>query len=382
MKRLWDAGRVQRVWSEASHRWHGQMARLTLQPVETAKVVGVATGTSMLGFAVTRWACTAGLFGLRVSSSNLVAATVAGGLTVCIAGNVAAHAWLHSAAWAAQQYGRRDWPLHTVSPSSPTFLPLSAAFAGLSLLQFRLQGGRLRRLAPSDVMRAGSFFRQSIPAPGNDYASASIKRALNEHGLHDGCHSCGRSRKWIIGPPLSFIGDHIPPNKYAKQADIASGAVDTPGMPRGLWSRLWPFRPQKTPQVFLPQCESCSLKQSHAVRMDKRTMVSGGGMRGTCRRSSLQETVAHAPGLLTSLALSSSFCQIFPRSFRFYDVWLPFPLLLALLLLPFLDELDRLVELEHYAAERQLGLTVSPFAPLPNSSAVAKPTEKKKGGWF
>ena len=86
---------------------------------------------------------------------------------------------------------------------------------------------------------------------------------------------------------------------------------------RAWWMRLLPFlKPQKTPQVFLPQCERCSLIQSNAVRMDRRTLI-------------------------------------FPRSWRWYDVWLPFPILLTLVALPAWEELWQRWQREKKAVERE-----------------------------
>lgn len=189
-------------------------------------------------------------------------------------------------------------------PQSTSFGLLTGSVVLLSLVQFRALGGRLRVWAPSDIIRPGSFAGPSMgfAAPGNEYADAAMKRRLWLEGVKRGCHSCGRSRSWWgVGKPLPFIGDHIPPNKYAKLADAVSGAADTG--PKPWWQVLLPFlRPRKTPQVFLPQCERCSQMQSHAVRLDRRTLVA-------------------------------------PRSWRWYDLWMPWPMLLAMAALPLMEEL-------------------------------------------
>ena len=271
-----------------------------------------------------------------------------------VSSTAAAQGFLISSTLVAERRGVEDWPLLPVAPGSPSFVALSVSCGLLSFLQFRLARGRLRLWAPSDIIRPGSFAAASLPpnkAPGNEYADQAMKRLLSEQGGKFGCHSCGRSRSWFgLGPRLNFIGDHIPPNKYAKLADVASGAADPKQLRaggRGWFRRLWPFqrrtktsfppssdftqlragrawwfrllpflRPTKTPQVFLPQCERCSLIQSNAVRMDRRTLVS-------------------------------------PRSWRWRDVWFPFPVWITLLGLPAFQELVERWEAEQRGVERE-----------------------------
>lgn len=252
-----------------------------------------------------------------------MAATVGGGVGFMLSSTAAAQGFLIGSTLVAERRGVQDWPLLPVAPGSPSFVALSTSCGLLSLLQFRLARGRLRLWAPSDIIRPGSFAAASIPpnkAPGNEYADAAMKRLLGEQGGLFGCHTCGRSRSWFgFGPRLSFIGDHIPPNKYAKLADAASGASDLKQLRAGRawWFRLLPFlRPSKTPQVFLPQCERCSLIQSNAVRMDRRTLVA-------------------------------------PRSWRWRDVWFPFPIWLSLLGLPAFQELVERWEAEQRGVERE-----------------------------
>jgi hypothetical protein len=298
--------------------------------------VGTACGAAI--FAAGRVGTCLALQSLRISSHNRLAATAGGALGLVCCSSLAAHSFLLSSTLVAERRGVRNWPLLPVPPSAPTFGFLTLGWAALSLWQFRVLGGRLRYWAPSDVIRPGSFAHKALPAPGNDYADLRIKRLLTVQGGKHGCHHCGRSRSWLgMGPRLRFIGDHIPPNKYAKLADQASGAADPPGRgARPWWVRLLPFlQPARTPQVFLPQCERCSLIQSNAVRMDRRTLI-------------------------------------FPRSWRWYDVWFPLPVFLLLLLLPAWTELADRFEREKKRATRAL--------PAPPSASGGKGSNSSS--WF
>jgi hypothetical protein len=299
---MWDRGELGFSWEQRFRHLRRQWEHLSLVPRETALALAVGCTSGATVFAASRLGVSFVLQSLRISSHNRLPATVGGAAGMVVCSGLAAHTVLLSSTLVAERSGihASHWPLLPVSPASPSFALFTGLVAVLSWRQFLSLGGKgLWRWAPSDVMKAGSFAQRSMPAPGNEYADQAMKRALWQEGVRAGCHHCGRSKSWWgLGPTLSFIGDHIPPNKYAKLADAASGAVG----PKPWWQVLLPFlRPRKTPQVFLPQCERCSAIQSAAVRADRRTLI-------------------------------------FPRSWRLWDLWLPFPLLLTMLLLPFLED--------------------------------------------
>jgi len=302
---MWERGEVLHAWNQRTRVLRRQWNALRETPQEAGLAFAAGCVSGAAAFGACRLGVSFALQSLRVSSHNRLPAVLGGAAGMLVASNVAAHSTLLSSTLIAERAGIRtaDWPLLPVPLSSPSIGLFTGLVAFLSWRQFRLLGGRLHRWAPSDVMKPGSFAQRSMPAPGNEYADQAMKRALAQEGQRAGCHHCGRSRSWWgFGPPLRFIGDHIPPNKYAKLADAASGATATG--PRPWWQVLLPFlRPAKTPQVFLPQCERCSSIQAAAVRVDRRTLI-------------------------------------FPRSWRASDLWLPFPLLLALLLLPIIEELE------------------------------------------
>lgn len=101
-----------------------------------------------------------------------------------------------------------------------------------SLVVFKILGGRFRSVLPSSLLHPGAFARKYIPAKGQDYASAAVKKRLRLLGRKHGCHSCGR-RWWT-----SYVGDHMPPNKLVREGQQ---------------------------QRFYPQCTHCSNLQGAAL---------------------------------------------------------------------------------------------------------------------
>lgn len=132
-----------------------------------------------------------------------------------------------------------------------------------NLLTFKLLGGRGRYLAPSDIIKKGTFARRWITATLDEYADRDEKATIHQYGARYGCHHCGTHSS-------TYIGDHIPPNKYSKAG---------------------------RPQLFLPQCPPCSTSQSHAVRLDRRFYV-------------------------------------MPRVLKPYDIWLPISIITAIIAYP------------------------------------------------
>ena len=167
------------------------------------------------------------------------------------------------------------------------YLNICTLVYGISgLLSYRILGGRLRYTCPSDLYRTGTYMKVTLPAiRGNEYADKSQKLLLQQYGRTYGCHHCGvrwgrylskiSDRRYWGG----YIGDHIPPNKYSTS---------------------------NTKQLFLPQCTTCSSKQSSSVRDDKRRLV-------------------------------------LPRSLRLYNLYLPIPLF-GLLIVPILYSIQTQVD--------------------------------------
>jgi hypothetical protein len=60
----------------------------------------------------------------------------------------------------------------------------------------QVMGGRFASIMPSDITKPGALAFESIPAKGENYAKASIKRELARIFRRDGCHHCGEC--WII----------------------------------------------------------------------------------------------------------------------------------------------------------------------------------------
>jgi len=78
---------------------------------------------------------------------------------------------------------------------------------------------------------------ESIPAGPSPRPTAAQQRAINEMGEEHGCHTCGATTPGTKSG--NWVGDHQP-----------STAVNPPG----------------SPQVYKPQCLSCSLRQGGQVR--------------------------------------------------------------------------------------------------------------------
>jgi len=143
----------------------------------------------------------------------------------------------------------------------------------LGALLFKTLGGRFRVALPSDVRYPGAFARESIPAAGREYANESQRRQLVALYRRLGCHHCG-SR---AGRP---IGDHMPPNKSAHGGrDGTKGPLnwqDPEEVVNRFMRDVVPGGAARFPpprQRYYPQCESCSSKQSTAMRVNRQVIV-------------------------------------------------------------------------------------------------------------
>lgn len=176
-------------------------------------------------------------------------------------------------------------------------------WCGLTGRQWSLY--RLRGVLSSDLFAAGSFGRRALPASrGVEYANESEKKALQALGDQYGCHHCGRhiathaqrrqamllqrsdaqsSNPEHVLQPYKPLASRI--NGGNRNAPSASSAArSSPDMPpavigfigdhippSGLHRSTWLGRP--VDQLFFPQCQICSAKQSQAVRFKRRTLI-------------------------------------------------------------------------------------------------------------
>jgi hypothetical protein len=150
----------------------------------------------------------------------------------------------------AKTQGKR-WVIAATSGSIPALVNLArdyreeATYIASGLLVFSTFGGRMRNVLPSNIFKPGAYSRisASIPANGDKYATAIEKYGsartglpgLSHFGVRHGCHTCGRRGGG------SFVGDHMPPNKFAKPGQL---------------------------QRLYPQCSPCSSLQGGAVRSE------------------------------------------------------------------------------------------------------------------
>jgi hypothetical protein len=76
----------------------------------------------------------------------------------------------------------------------------------MGILCFKLLGGRMTSIAPSDFRNLGAFHskRSSLPAT-LDYADSNARGVIREFGRLFGCHTCGTRNG------VNFHADHMPP---------------------------------------------------------------------------------------------------------------------------------------------------------------------------
>ena len=66
-------------------------------------------------------------------------------------------------------------------------------FAGISLIVFKVLGGRFRSALPSSLLHPGAFAKNSFPAASQNYASSFVKHKLLREGISQG----RRGGTWI-----------------------------------------------------------------------------------------------------------------------------------------------------------------------------------------
>jgi hypothetical protein len=158
--------------------------------------------------------------------------------------------WTHR--YASFERKHDSWWTRTFERPSTASTQLMLLYSvSTSISTYILFRGRMRYFTPSSIHTPGAFAQANlaIRASGAKYATYAQRRVLQQIGRDHGCHHCGdrTARK--------YIGDHIPPNKYAQ----------------GMFFRAT--------QWFYPQCEDCSSLQSVAVRTDQRQHVTPNTLR-------------------------------------------------------------------------------------------------------
>ena len=255
--------------------------------------LAVQTAAGAAAYGATLAAAQGAAMVLRLSCATPVLGPVAGAAAVCTASvaagqaaSVASEALVSGDAGAAVERRARAIAvaLDRTSRSKQARLMREelATDAVIGAVAFRLFGGRLRALLPSDLARPGAYAMQSVPAAGADYASDAVKRQLHTiYGKH-GCHTCGTKKS-----PMTVIADHMPPNVLVygrgyKNPDTVRGPLEQ--------LSLW-FKGVTTQQRFYPQCQPCSNAQGKALlkgvrvlkmhTMDVRPILASGAAVGT-----------------------------------------------------------------------------------------------------
>ncbi|CAG9464302.1 unnamed protein product [Pedinophyceae sp. YPF-701] len=244
----------------------GRIAQAVAPLLAHTAVSGAAFGASL---AATQVAC----MSLRISAATVLAPQTIG--VACVVG----------ASIVAGQASRRLDLMgrlgvhHSMVGSGYTTRKedlIADALVGLSF--FRVAGGNFRSALPSDVRFPGALSGESVPASGKAYANEWQRRELLRLFRRWGCHHCGSRR----GRP---IGDHMPPNMSAhgntkgrlgplnwQEPDevVNRGLRSTIGRLPVVGRKLRLAPPK---QRYYPQCESCSQKQSAAMRNWKKVLV-------------------------------------------------------------------------------------------------------------
>ena len=174
---------------------------------------------------------------LRIFCAGGHLSSVYGGASVFIAGWIASLAAVKTCLFMQEQgrLARKDVEVpreKTISLSVPELLISTVS----SAVVFRALGGRFSSVLPSNLMKAGAFARDWIPAKTPQLATDFEKYLIQSIGKKYGCHSCGK--RYVS----KFIADHQPPSK-----------LFTSGMARA------PY------QKFYPQCQKCSTLQGAVV---------------------------------------------------------------------------------------------------------------------
>jgi hypothetical protein len=183
---------------------------------------------------------------LRVSCATPVVAPILGGLAVAAAS--AASAQVSFTVRRVCESGGRFEKVEFISREKALF------YALFGLVAYKVLGGRVRNVMPSNLIRPGAHAHSSIPARGvryaNDVESGLIKDLFKRYG----CHHCGRRRG-------SAIADHMPANMLAKEAMAGNFFTRMLGKQTAVAQRLY------------PQCLSCSKLQGAALRHGKQRLV-------------------------------------------------------------------------------------------------------------
>lgn len=183
---------------------------------------------------------------LRVSCAIPVVAPIVGGVGVAVASAISAQVSF-TVRRVCESNGRFE-NLELISREKALF------YALFGVVAYKVLGGSLRNVMPSDVIRPGAHAHSSIPSRGIRYANDVESGLIKDLFKRFGCHHCGRRRG-------SAIADHMPANMLAKEA-----------MAGNFFTRLVRIQP-KVSQRLYPQCLSCSKLQSTALRHGKHKLV-------------------------------------------------------------------------------------------------------------
>lgn len=90
-----------------------------------------------------------------------------------------------------------------------TSLSMHPIYCMMGFIIFRVLGGRMLAIAPSDYRFLGAFHRfESSASATQMYAGDKIRLMMQSFGRRTGCHTCGSRRHSL------YHADHMPPNEW------------------------------------------------------------------------------------------------------------------------------------------------------------------------
>lgn len=180
-------------------------------------------------------------YALNISSATPLISTQMGALTIFLSS-------VYAVKYAAAPRQLLSSSSSSTDGHSPSYSVAQSIACGITgLVVFRLLGGKLQSIAPSDFRNLGAFSttKGSLPAT-LEYADTGNRAVINAFGRLFGCHTCGNQSSKV-----SYHADHQPPVKFVKDANK---------------SLLRKMMGVKIQQRFYPQCEPCSNIQGRVVK--------------------------------------------------------------------------------------------------------------------
>ena len=174
----------EKIWSRFSSK-EGKFEIVHLSDAVLSSVIGGITFPLCLG------ALQTGIFRpLRITSNLRMIGPICGCFSLIISGGTASMAFLSSIILLKEfKDGSHNVLTEKLQAYVPNYsLAISTCYNDVpiygfgSLVVFKMLGGKFRSVLPSSLIHPGAFARSYIPAKGQNYASAPVKRKLTSLG--------------------------------------------------------------------------------------------------------------------------------------------------------------------------------------------------------